>query len=125
MDPFGFTVGGTGIDPQNPDTDKFPRFMETNPYECVIERGDLLFLPAGWLHYAHGLTAGISVAKDSVDRWNFGRWFQSIAITNLPKLASRVVQHPSLQGDGVSLSWAARVREDPYLLSLLTPYYRP
>ncbi len=125
VDPFGFTVDGTGIDPQNPDTDKFPRFMETTPFECVIERGDLLFLPSGWLHYAYGLTAGISVARDSVDRWNFGRWFQSMAITNLPKLASRVVQHPSLQGDGIAPPWADRVRNDPYLLSLLTSYYRP
>ncbi|WP_200194517.1 cupin-like domain-containing protein [Azospirillum endophyticum] len=125
MDPFGFTVGGTGLDPRNPDKDKFPRFMETTPFECVIEPGDLLFLPSGWLHCAYGLTAGISVARDSVDRWNFGRWFQSMAITNLPKLASRVVQHPSLQGEGIAPPWLDRVRSDPYLLSLLSTCYRP
>lgn len=124
VDRFGFTIGGSGVDPRKPDLKRFPHLMDAHPFECVLEPGDLLFLPSGWLHCAYGLTAGVSVAKDSVDHLNFGKWFQSMAVTNLPKLASRIVQHPSFQAEAVIPDWAAQSRTDPSILSFLTRHYQ-
>jgi hypothetical protein len=124
VDSAGFTKDGSGVDPLQPDLARFPRYFEARPFECTLAPGDLLFLPASWLHYASGLSAGISVSKDSVDRFNFGRWFQSMAVSNLPKLASRIVQHESFMAEPFAPEWAKQVRDCPAINSTLRAYYR-
>ena len=125
VDAFGFTEDGSGIDPRNPDLSRYPNFYEALAFECTLTPGDLLFLPAAWLHCAFGLTAGISVSKDSVDQFNFGRWFQSMAVANLPKLASRIVQHRAFRAEPFAPAWARQVREHPAAFAALARFYRP
>ena len=38
------------IDIDNPDLTEFPRFAEVTRYECFLEPGDVLFIPALWFH---------------------------------------------------------------------------
>lgn len=35
-------------DVENPDLVRFPRFAEAKAHTCVLEAGDLLFMPCGW-----------------------------------------------------------------------------
>jgi Cupin-like domain len=124
VDAFGFTEDGSGVEPRNPDLSRFPDFYSALAFECTLTPGDLLFLPAAWLHCAFGLTAGVSVSKDSVDRFNFGRWFQSMAVANLPKLASRIVQHRAFMTEPFCPDWARQVREHPAAIAALARFYR-
>ena len=38
------------LDIDNPDLSRFPKFTEVIPYECLMEPGDVLFIPAMWFH---------------------------------------------------------------------------
>ena len=38
------------LDIDNPDLSRFPKFTEVIPYECFLEPGDVLFIPAMWFH---------------------------------------------------------------------------
>lgn len=54
------------VDPQSPDLEKFPHFKEARlSYEDVLEPGEVLYIPGGWLHDVQSLTDSISVT------WNF------------------------------------------------------
>jgi hypothetical protein len=113
VDYAGHTAARKSVDPLNPDLERFPDFYEAEPYECTIEKGELLFLPSSWLHHAVGLEAGITVSKDSVDHHNFGRWFQSIAVDKLPKLMKRISEHRSFADFPHSPLWADRLHRQP------------
>ena len=38
------------IDIDDPDLKEFPIFAEVTRHECVMEPGDVLFIPALWFH---------------------------------------------------------------------------
>ena len=38
------------VDPDNPDLEKYPLFAKVNPLRCVVEAGEVLYLPALWYH---------------------------------------------------------------------------
>jgi hypothetical protein len=109
VDYTGHTRSGRAADPLNPDLSVYPRFFEAEAYECTLQPGELLFFPGGWLHYAKGLSAGITVSKDSVDRHNFGRWFQSMAVDRLPKLLFRIALHKSFREFEAAPRWAVQL----------------
>ncbi|KAJ0401295.1 hypothetical protein P43SY_001826 [Pythium insidiosum] len=49
------------VDPLRIDTARFPRAAHLRPLECVIETGEVLYLPAMWYHRATQLCETISV----------------------------------------------------------------
>ncbi|HYI07513.1 MAG TPA: cupin-like domain-containing protein [Thermoanaerobaculia bacterium] len=108
-DRHGITLTGKTADPLDPDLAQFPRFHEAHPWECTIEHGDMLFLPGGWLHWALGIEAGVTVSRDCVDHLNFGRWFRSMAVDRLPKLMMRIVDHEAVAGPQTPV-WTERLR---------------
>lgn len=44
-----------------PDYNKYPKFKYVTRYECILEPGDILFIPALWFHNTLALTFGINV----------------------------------------------------------------
>ncbi|MDE3154820.1 MAG: cupin-like domain-containing protein [Acidobacteriota bacterium] len=51
----------SAMDPLRPDPLVHPRFQEAHVIDCVLEPGDLLYLPCGWLHTVHQVTPSISI----------------------------------------------------------------
>ncbi|XP_034042775.1 tRNA wybutosine-synthesizing protein 5 [Thalassophryne amazonica] len=49
------------LDVDCPDLKQFPEFVKAKRYECVLEPGDLLFIPALWFHNTHALQFGVGV----------------------------------------------------------------
>lgn len=49
------------VDLRNVDNNRFPLFNKATPYECILEPGDVLFLPSGWWHEVHTMEASISI----------------------------------------------------------------
>ncbi|MBK6364014.1 MAG: cupin-like domain-containing protein [Saprospiraceae bacterium] len=65
-----FTVASY-VNIDNPDYKKFPALQHVKGYDCIIERGDTIFIPSGYWHYITYLDSGFSMnqrANDSLPR---------------------------------------------------------
>ncbi|MDB5934153.1 MAG: transcription factor [Massilia sp.] len=51
---------GSPFDPEAPDFEKFPLARQASMIECVVNPGDLLYVPAGWYHQVRSLTFSLS-----------------------------------------------------------------
>jgi tRNA wybutosine-synthesizing protein 5 len=49
------------LDIDNPDLKSFPRFSLAVPYECYLDPGDVLFIPALWFHNVLSIDFGVAV----------------------------------------------------------------
>jgi tRNA wybutosine-synthesizing protein 5 len=49
------------LDIDNPDENIFPDFSRAIPYDCVLQPGDVLFIPAMWFHNVVNVDAGVAV----------------------------------------------------------------
>lgn len=49
------------LDIDNPDCKLYPKFLSAQRYECIMETGDIIFIPALWFHNALALDFSISV----------------------------------------------------------------
>jgi len=49
------------VDCDNPDFDTYPELRKARPWECVLEPGEILYLPARWWHQVRSLEHAISV----------------------------------------------------------------
>ena len=58
---------GSPFDPEAPDFEKFPLARHASMIECIVNPGDLLYVPAGWYHQVRALTFSLSA-----NRWARG-----------------------------------------------------
>ena len=59
------------VDLRNPDLSAFPLLSLTHPQQCVLEPGDLLFVPSGCAHRVENLTLSLAISANFVDLSNF------------------------------------------------------
>jgi hypothetical protein len=52
------------VDAEEPDYDRHPLYRNARVRECVVEAGDLLYMPPGALHHVRSLTSSISFNVD-------------------------------------------------------------
>ncbi|SMF97564.1 Cupin-like domain-containing protein [Methylomagnum ishizawai] len=52
------------VDPEAPDELRHPLYRQARPLACVVEPGDLLYMPPGMLHHVRGLECSISFNVD-------------------------------------------------------------
>ena len=51
---------GSPFDPEAPDFDKYPLARQACMTECIVNPGDMLYVPAGWFHQVRALTFSLS-----------------------------------------------------------------
>ncbi len=51
---------GSPFNPEAPDFEKFPLARQATMIECIVNPGDLLYVPAGWYHQVRALTFSLS-----------------------------------------------------------------
>lgn len=51
---------GSPFNPEAPDFDQFPLARQALMVECVVNPGDMLYVPAGWYHQVRALTFSLS-----------------------------------------------------------------
>ncbi|ATD61042.1 transcription factor [Janthinobacterium svalbardensis] len=51
---------GSPFDPEAPDFQRFPLARQAAMIECIVEPGDMLYVPAGWYHQVRALTFSLS-----------------------------------------------------------------
>ena len=88
-----FLYGGQ-VDPEQPDFERFPLFDCATAYECVIEPGDTLLIPAKWWHHVRGLEKSITMSHNFFNDSNFTQHMIHI-LRNLPVLAEGIDGSPN------------------------------
>jgi hypothetical protein len=89
----GFLYGGQ-VDPEQPDFERFSLFDCATAYECVIEPGDTLLMPARWWHHVRGLEKSITVSHNFFNDSNLTQHMVHI-LRNLPALAEGIAGSPN------------------------------
>jgi hypothetical protein len=54
---------GAAFDPEQPDFERFPLARQAALVECVVQPGEMLYVPAGWYHQVRALTFSLSVNR--------------------------------------------------------------
>jgi hypothetical protein len=54
---------GSPFNPEAPDFEKFPLARQASMVECIVNPGDLLYVPAGWYHQVRSLTFSLSANR--------------------------------------------------------------
>ena len=54
---------GSPFDPEAPDFESFPLARQASMIECVVNPGDMLYVPAGWYHQVRALTFSLSANR--------------------------------------------------------------
>lgn len=91
------------VDPARPDLVRFPRFAKATPFECVIEPGDLLFIPSMWWHHVVGLEKSITVNHNFFNRENFCSYMASL-FQALPAVVDGLESAPLLK-KALGITW--------------------
>lgn len=58
----------TEVDARAPDLQRFPAMAGVPIHECVLEPGEILFLPVGWWHHVEALDVSVTLAYTNF-RW--------------------------------------------------------
>jgi len=56
------TTNSSEVDVEHVDAERFPLFADTPCFECVLEPGQMLYIPPGWWHFVKSLTSSFSVS---------------------------------------------------------------
>jgi hypothetical protein len=91
------------VDPEHPDLERFALYDRATPYECVIEPGELLFVPPGWWHWVRGLEKSITVAHNFFNDVNFSQHLTNI-LRRLPRLVQGFDRFPDWR-DELNVQW--------------------
>jgi len=59
----GPVLFGSRFDPEAPDYEALPAARQAEEVQCVLEPGELLFLPSGWFHHVRALELSLSVNR--------------------------------------------------------------
>lgn len=54
---------GSPFDPEAPDFEKFPLARQATMIECIMQAGELLYVPAGWYHQVRSLSFSLSANR--------------------------------------------------------------
>lgn len=49
------------VDPISPNLEKFPEFSLTTPYKCLLNEGEMLYIPLKWWHHVIAIEKSFSV----------------------------------------------------------------
>lgn len=82
------SYNGSPLDVEDPDLDRFPRFARARGHACVLEPGDMLFMPSYWWHQVRNLDLGMMI-----NFWWFPRPRQLLGrqtIVNIPGISSEL-----------------------------------
>jgi hypothetical protein len=97
-----FLYGGR-VDPEQPDFERFPLLDCSTAYECLIEPGDTLLIPANWWHHVRGLEKSITISHNFFNDSNFTEHMIHI-LRNLPLLVQGIDKSPDCREE-LRIKW--------------------
>jgi hypothetical protein len=81
------------VDPERPDFERFELFERATAYECVIEPGEMLFMPPDWWHHVRALEKSMTVSHNFFNDTNVNEHLAGI-MSRLPGLLDGFEKHP-------------------------------
>ncbi len=99
------------VDPEAPDLERFKNFAHATMHECVIEPGDLLYIPPNWWHQVRSLEKSITVSHNFFNASNFSAHLEGI-FRNVPRLVEGIESSSSLK-ENLRIDWRSRGFLDP------------
>jgi Cupin-like domain len=97
---------GGAVDPPRPDLEKFPLFRRATAHECVLQPGELLFIPSNWWHYVTALEKSITVSYNFFNRVNFEAYIQAV-LQDLPAILNGLEKYPDAKAL-LGINWVSR-----------------
>jgi lysine-specific demethylase 8 len=82
------------VDPSAPDLSRFPLSDQAAGLRCVLEPGEMLFLPADWWHFAKALDDSITISCNFVNHINFGDYLVAAFGARLPEILAALPAGP-------------------------------
>lgn len=89
-----------------PDYEKFPLFRDATPYECVLEPGEVLFIPSRWWHNAVCREKSITVNYNFFNRANMAGYLTHL-LQDLPALVEGIAQMREARA-ALGINWESR-----------------
>lgn len=81
------------VDIERPNFTQFPYLALTKPQQCILEPGDILFVPAGWPHRVENITHSVAISSNFVDLSNFSLVKKELHWISLVDLNARELLH--------------------------------
>jgi hypothetical protein len=94
------------VDPDRPDINKFPLFPRAAAFECILEPGELLFMPSDWWHYVVAIEKSITVSYNFFNRVNFGAYIKAL-LQDLPAILGVLEKYPDAKA-ALGIHWVSK-----------------
>jgi hypothetical protein len=94
------------VDPDRPALDQFPLFRNATAFECVLEPGELLFMPSLWWHHVIALENSITVNCNFFNRVNFTAYFTDL-LQRVPALVQGIEKLPDAK-KALDINWTSK-----------------
>jgi histone arginine demethylase JMJD6 len=99
------------VDPDQPDMEKFPLFRNATAFECILEPGELLFIPCTWWHHVVAIEKSITVNYNFFNRVNFRAYFTDL-LRQLPAFVDGLEGSPAAK-ESLHIAWISKGFEFP------------
>ena len=94
------------VDPERPEFDKFPLFRNATAFECVLEPGEMLFMPCLWWHQVVALENSITVNYNFFNRVNFTAYLTDL-LQQLPSIVNGIEKLSDAKA-ALGIHWTSR-----------------
>ena len=94
------------VDPNCPALDRFPLFRNATAFECVLEPGELLFMPSLWWHHVIALENSITVNYNFFNRVNFTAYLTDL-LQRLPAIVAGIEKLPDAK-EALGIDWTSK-----------------
>jgi hypothetical protein len=94
------------VDPDRPELDQFPLYRNATAYECVLEPGEMLFMPWLWWHQVVALESSITVNYNFFNRVNFAAYITDL-LQRLPAIVGGIEEHSDAKA-ALGIDWTSK-----------------
>ena len=94
------------IELARPNLERFPLFRNAVAFQCILEPGELLFIPARWWHHVVALEKSITVNYNFFNRSNFSDYVTDL-LRDLPSILNGLERSPDEKA-ALGIRWSAK-----------------